>query len=61
MERKTYTIALEEEELGALMFLLGKEIGWLCAHEGTERSGEIEFYKALAFKLNGTDGENVTR
>lgn len=53
------TITLSEEEIGALIYVLGTEIGELRARvdESPEFNSEIEFYKALAFKLNGTDGE----
>lgn len=54
------TIELEEKEIGALLFLLGAEIGRLRTIEAEATSdedvgnNEINFYKLLAFKLNQT-------
>lgn len=51
-------IELTNDEVGALLYLIGTEIGWLRAkqdEEYPEADREIEYYKRLAFKLNGTD------
>lgn len=53
-------IDLDKKEIGALLFLLGAEIGRLRTIEYSEfneevMDNEINFYKALAFKINGTD------
>lgn len=50
---------LTDAEIGAILYLLGVEVGRLRSCEANERgekcySEEINFYKNLAFKLNGT-------
>ena len=55
-DNEIISIDVTREELGALLYLVGTEIGWLRAKsdETPEFNNEIEFYKALAFKLNNT-------
>lgn len=50
---------LTDTEVGAILYLLGVEVGRLRSCEANNRgekcySEEINFYKNLAFKLNGT-------
>lgn len=56
MENKQM-IEFTEDEIGALLFVLGAEVGYLRAvSEGSsDYQGQIDYYKALAFKINGTD------
>lgn len=56
----TNTVELSDRDRGALLYLLGAEIGRLRALEDNETSSEmitnneINFYKNLAFRLNQT-------
>lgn len=53
-------IDLDKKDIGALLFLIGAEIGRLRSIEDSQSyeevlNNEINFYKTLAFKINGTD------
>lgn len=61
MNEEERQIEFTEAEMGAMLYLIGMEIARLRAIEDSESStesvgsSEINFYKNLAFKINGTN------